>query len=128
MFCESKSTTNAPATVLMSISRRLETLNHAVLRVSPVAETPRGIMIPFKTSPGKSAVLRYAMKNSLTGNARSPVAEANTTFASSASRHGALSPIGEAVTMLPPIVARLRIWREPNTRSMSPSIGNSSPS
>ena len=33
--------------------------------------------------------------------------------------------MGEAVTRLPPIVARLRIWREPNTRSMSASAGNS---
>ena len=52
----------------------------------------------------------------------------STTFASSASRHGALSPMGEAVTMLPPIVARLRIWREPNTRSMAPNAENSSAS
>ncbi len=36
--------------------------------------------------------------------------------------------MGEAVTMFPPIVARLRICREPKTRSMSFSTGNSSPS
>ncbi len=52
--------------------------------------------------------------------------EASTTFASSASNTGALSPMGEAVTIFPPIVARFRIWREPKTRNIRPSAGNSS--
>ncbi len=60
------------------------------------------------------------------GGDRRDACPTSTTFASSASSTGALSPMGEAVTRLPPIVARLRICREPNTRSMSPSAGNSS--
>ena len=54
---------------------------------------------------------------------RSPSAEASTTFASSESRTGAESPMGEAVTRLPPIVARLRIWREPKTQQHLAQLG-----
>ena len=56
---------------------------------------------------------------------RSPAAEASTTLASSVSSTGALSPIGEAVTRLPPSVARLRICRAAKTRSIFATAGNS---
>ena len=36
-----------------------------------------------------------------------------------------MSPIGEAVTRLPPSVARLRIWREPNTHNILAHSGKS---
>ena len=56
---------------------------------------------------------------------RSPAALVRTTLASSVSNTGALSPIGEAVTRLPPSVARLRICREANTRSILAKEGYS---
>ena len=45
-------------------------------------------------------------------------------IASSANRHGKVSPIGEAVPRLPPKVPRLRIWREPSRRIMAAKDGN----
>ena len=45
---------------------------------------------------------------------RSPSREASTSVASSASSAGGVSPIGEAVPRLPPIVAPLRISRDAN--------------
>ena len=59
---------------------------------------------------------------------RSLRAVASTTLASSVSSTGALSPMGEAVTRLPPSVARLRIWRAAKTRSILAIEGNSAPS
>ena len=65
------------------------------------------------------------MKKSASATVRSPLPVASTTLASSVSSTGAQSPMGEAVTRLPPSVARLRIWRAAKTRSIFASEGYS---
>ena len=54
------------------------------------------------------------MKYSARGTTRSPDGPTSTTDARSASSAGGVSPIGEPVPMLPPIVAPLRISRDAN--------------
>ena len=50
-------------------------------------------------------------------------ASAGARSAPSATRHGSVSPIGEAVARLPARVPRLRIWREPRRRSSAAKAG-----
>jgi hypothetical protein len=45
-----------------------------------------------------------------------PAFEFKTTVASSAIRHGGMSPIGDALPTLPQMVPRFRIWRDPMRR------------
>ncbi len=109
--------------MLMSRSRRLETLCHSTRRPSGVAAPPRGRRTAPRISPGASAVLRYPVKKASSGSSRAPRSERSSTRASSARSSGALSPMGEAVTRLPASVARLRICREAKTWSISSKAG-----
>ncbi len=59
---------------------------------------------------------------------RVPSTERATTSASSAMSVGGMSPMGEAVTRLPASVARLRICRDANTRSIFVTPGSDVPS
>lgn len=119
----SASIAKAAATMLMSRSRRLETLCHSTRRPSGVAAPPRGRRTAPRISPGASAVLRYPVKKASSGSSRAPRSERSSTRASSARSSGALSPMGEAVTRLPASVARLRICREAKTWSISSKAG-----
>ena len=123
------STTNAAAAMLMSSSRRFETLYESMRRRAPAAGAARRGSTTLRTiSSASSTVLRYATKKSASGMVRLRPLFWSTTSASSASRSGGMSPMGEAVTMLPASVARFLIWRAANTHSILSIIGYSPPS
>ena len=122
--------TNAAAVMLMSSSRRLLTLYESIRRraIRPLAML-RGKVIQRTISSGAITDFRYSAKKSLMGTVRScrpsKVFFARSTSASSASRSGGMSAIGDAVTMLPASVARLRICLDAKTRSILSIIGYS---
>ena len=93
----------------MSSNRRL-----AILWNAATGATGSGIRMVLISSSGRLTVRRYPVKYSDSGTVRSPLVDASTSEASSASSAGGLSPIGEPVPRLPPRVAPLRISREAN--------------
>ena len=64
-------------------------------------------------SPDFKPVFRYAMKKSSNGNSRWLPLEKRVNVASSAIRHGNVSPMGDAVPIFPPMVPTFLICREP---------------
>ena len=63
------------------------------------------------------------MKKSAIAIVRRPVLDATSNVAPSATSTGNVSPAGDAVPRLPPIVPALRIWGEPTVRAAYASAG-----
>ena len=80
------------------------------------------------SSPGASTVRFTPVTNSSTGTDRAPAGPRISTTASSAASTGSVSPAGDAVPRLPPIVPALRIWGEPTVRAAWPRAGTSAAS
>ena len=76
------------------------------------------------SSPGSSAVRLGPVRKASTGRVRRPAADASSTVAPRATSTGSVSPAGEAVARLPPIVPVLRIWGLPTVRAAWASAGS----
>jgi hypothetical protein len=63
------------------------------------------------------------MKKSSSGRVRRSFHWRSTRVAPAAIRAGGMSPIGEPLAMLPPIVPLLRTWVEPSRRIIAPRSG-----
>ena len=89
----------------------------------PLRGDGAGTRMVVKISPGVRTVRPGPVMHASTGIARVPLADAISIVAPSATSGGTLSADGDALPMLPPIVARLRSCTPATTRAASTSAG-----
>jgi hypothetical protein len=101
----------------MTMALRTPTLRNSC---GPAAS---GTRTAVTSSPGASAVRLGPTTSSDTGTVRVPAADATSTRASRANSAGSVSPAGDAVARLPPIVPVLRTCGLPTVRAAAASAG-----